>query len=251
MTCWASALGECSTKLSREHYVSAALFGDDSAITVQGFSWCKDEPKKIGLASATVKVLCTKHNSDLSPVDMAGLDAFKALAEFHRLHTVRAAIRPRQWKVQRRKVDGLGLERWFAKTAVNLATMHSTPLRWPSGAPVDTPPVEHLRAIFGMSPLEAPAGLYMLAAVGETIEAGRTVSFTPLLRHGMFCGGTFGFYGHRFVLSFLDDPLPADLATAVLSNLPHAQLARRLEVLRQEISGYKSHELVFDWRARA
>ena len=62
--CWARGLGGCSDKISREHYVSAALF-DDAKITVHGFAWCKEAPVTIGIGSATAKILCSKHNSDL------------------------------------------------------------------------------------------------------------------------------------------------------------------------------------------
>lgn len=249
MTCWARGLGGCSTKLSREHYVTAALFGDDARVTVQGFPWCKEAPKEIGLASATAKILCRKHNSDLSPVDVAGLAGFQGLAEFHRLHGVRVALAQRRWAVRRRTLDGFGLERWFAKTAVNLAVLHPTMLRWPSGAGIDEPPVEHLRAVFGVGPFEAPAGLYMVGATGGHVQAARTVTFAPLLRGSTFCGGIFGFYGHRFVLSFLAEPLPSDLGGFVFEYWPHAKLGHRMRAFRCEIAGALSHELVFDWRS--
>lgn len=75
-TCWAQCLGNCSGKISREHPISPSVFGGDE-IVVQGFPWCRDRPKKISVANLTEKVLCQKHNSDLSDIDKAGSDARK------------------------------------------------------------------------------------------------------------------------------------------------------------------------------
>ena len=45
--CWPRSLGDCSSSLSKEHTVTAALFEPD-VVYVQGLDWCKDEPKAIG-----------------------------------------------------------------------------------------------------------------------------------------------------------------------------------------------------------
>src|SRR5437899_10575191 len=82
--CWAACLGDCSDKISREHIISASLFPADK-ITVQGLSWCKGEPKEIGLAALTRKILCTKHNSDLSEIDAAAGESINTPQEETRL----------------------------------------------------------------------------------------------------------------------------------------------------------------------
>lgn len=117
--CWARSLGNCSDKMSKEHTVTAGLFPD--SVIVQGFSWCKVEPKKIGLAGLTKKILCTTDNSNLSPVDNAAIDAFKVFQESVRLTSVREKMNERRWKVSRMLIDGLALERWFLKTLINAA----------------------------------------------------------------------------------------------------------------------------------
>ncbi len=57
--CWAAALADCDQKISREHVVSQCLFETDEII-VQGFQWCLNEPKSIGLSNLVGKILVQK-----------------------------------------------------------------------------------------------------------------------------------------------------------------------------------------------
>ncbi len=112
--CWAAGLGGCSTIPSREHLVSAGLF-ESSVITVQGFPWCQNEPKTIGLRRAVAKILCKHHNSLLSPVDeKGGIAAFKIFHEVIRLDEVRRKLKPRHWHVRRYEINGKLLDSTLA-----------------------------------------------------------------------------------------------------------------------------------------
>ncbi len=68
--CWAASLGGCHPEQSREHLVSASLWGGNP-IDVIGFPWCRHTPKRVGVGSLTAKILCRSHNSALSPLDGA------------------------------------------------------------------------------------------------------------------------------------------------------------------------------------
>src|ERR1700735_3110067 len=125
--CWASCLGNCSEKMTREHLVSAALFLDDQ-ISVQGFPWCKGEPVQIGLSGLTSKILCGKHNSDLSGVDTSGGEAFDALRQLRRLCNVREKWPDRRWSLSRHEADGHGFELWCLKTLINLCCNREKPI---------------------------------------------------------------------------------------------------------------------------
>jgi hypothetical protein len=114
--CWARAIGGCSSKVSREHYVSQSLWPDPT-IEVVGFPWCKDEPKRIGLGSLTAKILCDVHNAALSPLDAA---AGAAMDTLRRVVAFRPNRRRRSKKGVRFDIDGPLLERWFLKTAIGL-----------------------------------------------------------------------------------------------------------------------------------
>ena len=110
--CWASVLGQCSSKMSNEHLVSKSLF-DGGVVKVQGFPWCRDSPKTIGLASLTAKVLCKAHNETISDVDTAGASAFKAFRAMTLTRNQRKKMQRGSWTVKKYGIDGPLLERWF------------------------------------------------------------------------------------------------------------------------------------------
>ena len=76
--CWAASLGGCSGTISREHIVTKGIW-EGNEIAVQGLPWCPDEYKLIPKSKYWAKVLCTKHNSNLSPVDESAIEAFSGL----------------------------------------------------------------------------------------------------------------------------------------------------------------------------
>jgi hypothetical protein len=103
--CWARPLGDCSDRISGEHYVTAGLFEGDK-LSVQGMAWCKTEIKEVGKKSLVKNVLCTGHNSKLSPFDDEAIQAFDVFRECARLTDVGQAMRARHWNVQRWHIDG-------------------------------------------------------------------------------------------------------------------------------------------------
>src|SRR5207245_4901734 len=107
MNCWANQLGGCSQKITREHVVSRGLF-DSEQIMVQGFKWCLNEPKKIGLSNLVAKILCKRHNNDLSDLDAAALRAFDIFRESIRLNQIRGKMKGRlvRWHIKRMQIDG-------------------------------------------------------------------------------------------------------------------------------------------------
>ena len=103
--CWARSLGNCSDKISKEHFVTEGLF-PTSVVRIKGFSWCRDEAQEIPVATLATKILCTTHNSRLSPVDASAIKAFEVFEESVRLTNVRQQMRERRWRVERMAVDG-------------------------------------------------------------------------------------------------------------------------------------------------
>ncbi len=82
MKCYASFVGNCSEKISREHVISKSLLL--SNVGVSGFDWCKGEEVIIGSNSFTQKILCTTHNTLLSPFDNEMQKLFDTLDKFNR-----------------------------------------------------------------------------------------------------------------------------------------------------------------------
>lgn len=117
-TCYATALGGCSTKLSREHYISesvlnlvGSILGLEQIDSTGHRSWKPRSPK-----SMASRILCEKHNSDLSPLDEAGLALFRTINAIEdELADNRNDRRP-----SHSKLDGYATERWLLKCAFGL-----------------------------------------------------------------------------------------------------------------------------------
>lgn len=211
--CWASCLGNCSEKLSREHLVSQSLFIND-VVTIQGLPWCR-EPKQIGLASATAKILCHRHNNDLSPIDTAGADAFSALREMMKVLKARSVLKPHLWKIRRYTIDGKGLERWFLKTLINICCNGPAPIGRLSERQ-GRPSHQLVETVFGVVPFEGQAGLYALPfRAGEVVASQDDLACNPLLHDGKYIEGSFfRFRGLGFLL-FLEPEGPKGNLTGV------------------------------------
>jgi hypothetical protein len=203
--CWAASLGDCEGRISREHLVSQALFPDGS-ITVGGMHWCKDEAKTVGLAALTGKILCRKHNSELSELDDNVKRAFQAIDASMRLHDVRSKIVTRQWAIKTFSIDGPLLERWFLKTLINLSHGGQWIIGEGSHA-AGLPSDELVQIAFGKATFHPKAGLYTAAHDGEQITFRQGLRLTPKTARGNLLAGMFSLCGFRFFLSLIQDDL--------------------------------------------
>jgi hypothetical protein len=201
-------LSGCRKTQSKEHLVSRALF-DSKSVRVRGFPWCATEPREIGLSSLAANILCSHHNSILSPVDQYGGNA---LDEFREIDRVRRSLPPSgpNDPVHQRSVQGALLERWFIKTTINFAQLLPNDAAWQyGGVPTSQPPEVFVRAAFGELQLPEPLGLYTPAAIGAEIHTFNGIGFSFLLdASGRVGGAAFQFLGYRFLLWLSDQRLP-------------------------------------------
>jgi hypothetical protein len=80
--CYARVLNDCSSKLSREHYVSRTvldLLGDEHRITNASWLLPGQQSKPLATSALGSRVLCEKHNHALSRLDSQALTFFDAL----------------------------------------------------------------------------------------------------------------------------------------------------------------------------
>jgi hypothetical protein len=78
--CYATALTDCSTKLSREHYVSRAVLEEiSSQPLVSGLAFLGHEERRLPTSGLVGKMLCTRHNTVLHHLDSEALKVFRTL----------------------------------------------------------------------------------------------------------------------------------------------------------------------------
>lgn len=214
--CYARCLNDCSTRISREHAISASLLERlerTGGVYVQGFPWQTQERQKLSVAALASNILCQQHNSDLSGLDAVGLRLVdhleRALVGFEERALVEPGARAsgQDWVWL---MNGHDLERWLLKTycglSVTLARSRDLP------AVVDDRLVKILFAHFVMP---RTGGLFVSGRVGERWTAARnTLTFATLLRLEREAGLTATVGGFTFALAFNDVPpleqLPED-----------------------------------------
>jgi hypothetical protein len=149
--------GGCLAPMTREHFISEkairALFhpssNETATVTIGGTLWLPPgEVKDVGIPGLGTRVLCHKHNSDLSPLDDEGGELVLAL---------RAAWLREQVTVH---LDGALLERWFLKTMCG--ALAGRAFKDFSGRILDEGDIKPgwLEMAYGLRPLPALGGIY-------------------------------------------------------------------------------------------
>jgi hypothetical protein len=247
--CWAACLGDCSDKQSGEHIVTAGIFSSEK-IYVQGLPWCLDAPKEVGLASAVKNVLCTAHNSRLSPLDETVVQVFSALRLALDLNDVRSKMSPRHWNKKYFDIDGTKLERWCLKTLITLSIGGSLPLG-ANSRDAETPDENLVRVCFGIAQLQAPKGLYVSWAVGEKLEFKEEhVVISTFNDDGHLVGARFYLGGPMFMLYLKNrelDPGPLRFIGKNGSVEQRPQPHYHHKFLNFQLGKYVSHSVRFHW----
>ena len=157
--CYASPLRGCSSQISKEHYVSDAILrlvslGEPSVLVRNLTFQSPGTLEPLGINSLVAKVLCSKHNSDLSQFDHAGQSLFAGMEQIDSRaghgHELSAVI----------QIDGDDLERWMLKTLCSGLFSGTIPV---SGGSIKTERAtsEWLQILFESAPFPRGHGLYV------------------------------------------------------------------------------------------
>lgn len=246
--CWAKKLGNCVDSISREHIISRGLF-ESEKIKVKGLPWCKKQEKEIGLSSLTSKMLCKKHNNQLSQVDEEGARAFSTFRKMMRITKVRRKIKMKNPNLLEYYIDGKLFERWFLKTLINIC--YNT--EYPIGSDSDQlgyPSKRLVEIAFGEKEFSGNSGLYFVIKEGHIIDSGDFVYFAPLYYGEKYiCGGMFKFMGFRILL-FLEKEGLSDRLPRIKfgdENWGNAKLNFRLETINETLNGKPSQRVHIQW----
>ena len=114
--CYGAPSNDCSELLSKEHWVSANILESITVkstfpgqFNVRGLRWQGDKQTRVSVKSMQSKVLCTRHNHALSPLDAEAGEMFRVIQHYQRAldseHPINLfAI-----------FDGPSIERWLIK----------------------------------------------------------------------------------------------------------------------------------------
>jgi hypothetical protein len=215
--CYLSPLGNCGSKITKEHFISRTILemlaADENlrgSVSFEGGEhFFGRRLDKIGIDSVSAKVLCDHHNSALSDIDSAVGLAFATIKAFGRDVAKIANGEVQSFHIS----SGLDVERWMIKVYCGLVAAGKIK-SWSGQALERTSlPRPLLECLIGCHPAPAkPLGLYMNTFVGQERKTGglsfSTIQLTDgsdavgglMLRLGLmdFVLVTSPTYGHNF-----------------------------------------------------
>lgn len=194
--CYAAPLGGCSPRLSGEHYMSHAVLrrmtDGGGGLQVRDMAWLpRGESRIVAPAKLTAKVLCSAHNSALSPYDMVGDRLCELL-----LKTGEPASEECTFT---KLFNGEDIERWFLKTLCGITAMEAAVrgAQWSA-------PESWLDALFKVNEaMPSGSGLWLnLAGFWMFPDNAPSISATPIdePHGGNPTGLRLSFCGIEFVL---------------------------------------------------
>jgi hypothetical protein len=176
--------------MSGEHLISKAILlqlGDQS-IYIEGLPWCRDM-KKVGIDRVIGRVLCSRHNSNLSPLDESAAKLFRCLSQLpQRL----ANISGREECI----VHGFNIERWMLKMMITLLRSGNASQR---GQRVISPlNPEWLGVLVGACDLKPHCGLYLERPESGTVEMMKEFTVRLMWIEDLCVGIATSFLGYVF-----------------------------------------------------
>ena len=114
--CYMRSSNDCSTKISGEHYVSAAILSEFGNLRTSGLPFFGPGETQVGINALISNILCTRHNSALSPLDTEGRRMLVAIRNGIN-HVWKESL---STKTLCRIVSGEAFERWGLKTLMGL-----------------------------------------------------------------------------------------------------------------------------------
>lgn len=209
--CYAAASNDCSQKISREHWLSADILRgitNGKPITVLGMPWQKGATHQLPVSALAANILCQRHNSALSPLDVTASTAFRVLWHFQKdqrhtpdLHGAEFAL-----------LNGHDLERWLLKllwgaVAAGALSHQGNPVRALHSSADNEALLDYL---FRDGALPEGWGLYMAGQPDRLFSGEGQVAIRPLVHQGelLSAGVEAGAVGLRFAFATPDGDAP-------------------------------------------
>jgi len=189
--CYAMALGDCDGKLSLEHFISRNLLQEigNPGLKIGGISWHRVGPTELAPSNLQARILCQKHNENLSILDIEVGRFFKALRDFYKKETKGV-----------NSFNGEIVERWMIKVLCGL--LASGNISRTDGLPSSQNlPLWLLEILFGHKTMPANWGLRFFD-VTEPQMSELEVTLNSH-RDGRIWGIRIGFVGFNFQVALM------------------------------------------------
>jgi hypothetical protein len=210
--CYFNSFHDCSTKLSSEHFITHGvikLLSDNGQIKINGFAWQPDPKvqKTLPTTVLTGKILCTRHNEALSPLDTVAIRFFGTF-----LRISKEFQNPTSKSLERMYAfNGHDIERWMLKTLIGTVVSGNANDQEGNRIKNFKPSTEWLQILLGRRSFPGKWGVYFKAPLGETANRKEGFSFAAL---GNPTDGTYGavftLNGYGFALAMKEPPANRD-----------------------------------------
>jgi len=161
--CYLSVLGNCSSRITKEHFISRNILErlTNSTLRIEGAGhiFGGKDTVEIGIDGFSAKVPCDKHNSALGALDSAAEAAFSTI-EALKDNLLRFSKGSRIMKSLHIS-SGLDIERWMVKVYCGL--LAAGKIRSKSGRALEMAQVGQplIESLVGTQALAFPLGLYL------------------------------------------------------------------------------------------
>jgi hypothetical protein len=173
--CYMQSTANCSEKLSREHYVSKNILEQFKRLAASGLPWHSNNEKvEYGINALTSKILCTRHNSALAPLDSAAGHAFRQITDAMIYVTKRSLARAPRYYL----VSGDALQLWGIKTLMGLFSAKVASAEGKVLTADYEVDIKMARKALSGEGLPRPLGLYIHPSSGDPI--GHEIGLSPL-----------------------------------------------------------------------
>ena len=197
--CYAAELGACSDDISAEHFFSKGiltLLNDGPNFGVSGFPWQEPEQAaQLSPATLAAKILCTRHNSELSLLDDECLTVFQFVEQAHKTLSDTQCEGDRSYEV-----SGDLVERWVLKALIGLVASGNA-AKGDKRISKDKPPLAWLQLLYGLEAMPEEWGLYLTSQVGDRVMSTRGLAFAPLIHDMKVIGCLLTIHDCRFLLA--------------------------------------------------
>jgi hypothetical protein len=210
--CYMRSTADCSTKISSEHYISDTILAEFPKLRTSGLPWYGPGETHVSAKSLTSNILCTRHNSAMSPLDTEGRGVLVGIRDCLN-HVSKRSL---STKPLFRIVSGEAFELWGLKTLMGL--LGANVARTDGQSTLEHFALEERTIVRALTGGGLPDG-YGLYVGKDSDLLHDTIGFAPLTHMEDKCvaGLRVSFLG--VVLDFILDPGAA--AAILATNDPH------------------------------